>query len=187
MMKAAPLLAALLLSACSLAGPPSRYLIEAAPTDLRLPARVSTIELREVSLPLYAGGDEVVQGQPDGALRANKNTLWADEPSRAVTATLARSLGEITGAVVAADPWPLAGLPDARIEVRVDKMLAGADGVFRLEGQYFVAPLGRDFSESAERFALSAPVAGDGATALSAASGQALTDLAELIARRIAR
>jgi hypothetical protein len=65
----------------------------------------------------------------------------------------------------------------------MDQLLAGADGVFRAAGQYFVASFegGRDRSGF---FRLSAPYDPEGgASAIAQARGQVIVQLARLIAK----
>jgi hypothetical protein len=101
-----------------------------------------------------------------------------------VTQELSRQLAALTGARVASEPWPFADPAQVRLEVRVEEMVAGADGRFRLKGQYFAASRsgGRD---RAGGFAVSAPIAPDsGARGVAAARALAVRDLARLIARQ---
>ena len=100
---------------------------------------------------------------------------------------LARNLGDILNAKIGPDPWPFAGLPDVSIDVRVTRMIAGADGIFDLEGQYFVGGDGIDFTNSTNRFAVQAPITVSGATGIADAQALALLTLSEQIARKIAR
>ncbi|TCO70821.1 PqiC family protein [Rhodovulum euryhalinum] len=177
----AALLAALL-AGCS--GSPALYTVPEAPVaGPRLPSAYRTVALREVALPAYAASGEIHFRGLDGALTSSPDVLWADDPTRAITGDLARYLGQMTGATVAAEPWPFFDRAQATLELRVSDMLAEADGRFRLAGQYFVAPEhgGRGRSGS---FALAIPIAsGAGPAAIAAARGQAVRDLATLIAR----
>ncbi len=181
------LLALLLpLAACG-SGNESFYLLDPAPSELRLASRARSVELREVRLPEYAAAPEIATLGVDGAVRSDTEILWADIPASAIANALTRSLGEITGATVAAEPWPLPGYADMRLEVRIDRMLAGADGRFRLVGQYFLSPDGRNLPARSGRFDIAEPILAEGTPALTEAAGRALTELAETIARAMAR
>lgn len=169
-----------LLAACG--GAPERYGAPLAPSGARIGISVAFLEVRQVSLPSYALDEEIWVETSEGSLTADDGFLWADEPQRGVTQELARQLGQITGARVAAEPWPFDGLPQARLEVRVDEFVAGADGRFRIEGQYFAIALsaGRD---RASDFSVSAPIAAEsGAPGIARARASAVRDLARLIA-----
>ncbi|QDY70106.1 PqiC family protein [Qingshengfaniella alkalisoli] len=165
----------------------SQYTISAPMPQARVPARVSSIEVRDVSIPRYAAADEIAVLEPDGAIRAIKDTSWADDPQRAVTMALARDLGAITGARVAAEPWPFGELPSAQLTVRVDHMLAGLDGNLRMTGQYIVAPVAVQMTDRSDRFDITIPVEEATPVAVARAQGKAVTQLAEIIARKIAR
>lgn len=173
------------LAACSLTQTDTAlYLIDppAPATDLR--NRLGRIEVREVALPQYASGQEIVTQGPDGALRSDPGTLWADAPARAMTEALARQISAVSGATALAEPWPLAEDPARRLQVRVSRIYADSVGTFRLSGRYTVAPLfaedGRDIVRS---FDLSEPVPGEGAAAIAQAQSRAIQALARQIAQ----
>ncbi|WP_375686997.1 membrane integrity-associated transporter subunit PqiC [Pseudooceanicola sp. LIPI14-2-Ac024] len=156
----------------------------AAATVERVGIAYSSVEVLEVSLPSYANSDEIYVREGDGGLRKKSGVLWTDEPSRAMTLELSRTLSQITGRRVAPEPWPFADRAQARVDVRVEEMFADGDTRFVISGQYFVAPEdgGRD---RAGVFTLAAPVATDGGpAALAAARGQVVRELAQLIARQ---
>ena len=169
------------LAACG--GPQLRFAAPPAPPGERIAIPVRFVQLREVSLPAYARDEEIwVEGE-GGALTPQRNLLWADAPERGVTQELARQLAAITGATVAAEPWPFDSLPQATVELRLDTFLAGSDERFRIAGQYFVAgqPELRDRSGTFEVAAAIAPETG--VAGIAAARAVALRDLARLVAR----
>ncbi|WP_093362345.1 PqiC family protein [Tropicimonas isoalkanivorans] len=171
-----------LLAACG--GPAVRYAAPPVPSGSRIGISVSRLEVREVSLPAYAQTEEIWQEFADGSLRSESDTLWADDPSRGVTLELSQHLSALTGARVAAEPWPFEDLPQARLDVRVSEMVAGADGRFRLAGQYYVASYGGGRDRSGD-FRVSAPIVPDsGSPGIAAARAAAVRDLARLIASR---
>ena len=100
-----------------------------------------------------------------------------------MTQGLADALSSLTRAQVAAEPWPLSDLPDARLEVRFSRALAQADGSYRMTGQYFVASLSGQRREIARRFDVAVPYATGSASAIAAAQGQAIQQLARIIAK----
>lgn len=176
------LAATLALAACGKS--PVRYATPAVSSGARIPVSVSQLEVREVSLPTYAQTEEIWRETGNGALEADSQVLWADDPARGVTQELVRHLSALTSAKVAAEPWPFEDLPQARLVVRVDDMVAGADGRFRMTGQYFVAHSngGRD---TAGGFNVSAPIVPDSGTpGIAAARANAVRDLARLVADR---
>lgn len=176
---------ALSLSACG--NNPAQVLVTPATPEIRLRPIVSSLEVRDISLPLYAASDSPVLLDADGTLLEIKNTVWADTPERALTLQLAGDLGAITGARVAAEPWPFAASPAAQVTVRVERFLGQAGGQFRMTGQYAIAPVDSGLSDRSGRFDIAVPMVGDSAGALASAQGRAVSQLAETIARRIAR
>lgn len=173
------------LAACS---PPSaRYLIEPPATDVKVRAAVASLMLRDVSLPAYAAAEDILRQEKDGALREAGAAIWADQPVRGITLALARQLDTMMTATVAAEPWPLIGLADAVLEVRVEQMIAGADGEFRLSGQYFISGDAAALHAISESFDVRVPISGDGPGGIVAAQSQAIGKLAEQIARKLAR
>lgn len=165
----------------------ARFLIDAPAAPSEVAVRVSTIEVRDVSLPAYASALEIAQQEEGGALRNLPDTLWADDPVRGVTIALARSLDLATTATAAAEPWPLEEPAQARIDVRVERMLARADGQYELSGQYAVASPDGIIRERLERFDIRVPFEPADPAAIAAASGQAITTLAGQIAATLRR
>jgi uncharacterized lipoprotein YmbA len=172
-----------LLSACSNGEKTARYLIDPPVTGGSVPNRLGTAELKDVSLPEYAAAGEVSWQTADGAVRSNTKELWADNPQRAVTQSLARAISDVSGATVIAEPWPLAEPPRRKIEVRVEQALARADGIYRLSGRYFVADSGAGGANQARSFDISVPLADDKPAAIARAQSQAVGQLARQIAQ----
>lgn len=149
----------------------------------RVSARYSSIEVSEVKLPVYADSEEISSEDATGAI-VPLGPLWADDPARAMTLQLARDLASITGAKTAPEPWPFRDYAQAKVDVRVEDMLATAAGVFRISGQFFVAPE-RGGGDRSGSFVVSAPLpAQASAKDIAAARAAATTSLAEEIARR---
>ena len=181
-------LAVLLLTVLAACSGPTDRLDYATPTSaLSLNALVGSAMVRTVSLPSYAAAEELSIESAPGVITATDELLWADDPERATTLAVAGHLDDILSATVGPEPWPFAGLPDVSIDIRVTQMLAGADGLFRLEGEYYVGGDGIDFRNSANSFAFAVPVTAEGPAAIAQAQGQALLQLSEDIARRLGR
>ncbi|EKE45637.1 lipoprotein, putative [Oceaniovalibus guishaninsula JLT2003] len=172
----------LLLAACG-STQTIRVDVPPIPAGDRIPVSVASVEVREVSLPRYAGQEPIFVETPEGTLISDDNVLWADDPIRGMTEELAFALAALTPARVAAEPWPFFDTPDARVEVRITRALAGRDGVFRLIGQYYVAPSDGDRPDVARRFALAQPWDVGNRGSVAVARGLAVTELARLIAR----
>ncbi|WP_322889482.1 MULTISPECIES: PqiC family protein [unclassified Yoonia] len=185
MHKTLMIMAAISLAACG--AQPDRLALTPAASTLQLQPAVRSAVVRTVSLPTYAAVEEIPLQTADGLITTTSDILWADDPQRAITLAIATTLGTITGADVGPEPWPFIDLPDVAIDIRVAQMIAGADGLFRLSGQYFVGGDGIDFRNTAHRFDIRQPMADQSLGSISAAQSAAVLTLAEDIARRIAR
>ncbi|MFV0246230.1 MAG: membrane integrity-associated transporter subunit PqiC [Qingshengfaniella sp.] len=177
-------LTTLVMTACS---SPNQVLIPPSDSVLRLRPLVGSLEIRDVSLPRYAAADPIMIQAEDGTLREMRRAIWADDPERGMTLQLASTLATITGARVAAEPWPFSQPADANVTVRIEQVLAQPDGLFHMTGQYAIAGQNGGLADRAGPFDISVPLPDTGPTAVATAQGQALTELAETIARRIAR
>ncbi|PZX17778.1 hypothetical protein LX81_01507 [Palleronia aestuarii] len=171
----------LLLAACGSA--PVRYDLPPEIATVQIPVSYGAIEVREVTLPRYASEENIYFEDASGGLVSNPGLLWADDPTRSFTEGLAFSLAAQTRARVAAEPWPFSDFPDARVDVRFSRALAGNDGYYRIAGQYFVAPVEGARADVARRFAIAEPYDALDLPSIAAAKGRAIGDLAALIAR----
>ncbi len=169
-----------LLAAC---GTEARFASPVVPPEARVSSSFPSLEVAEVTLPSYAAAEDIYIRGADGAI-SPAGPLWADLPARSITLQLARDLGTITNATVAPEPWPFRPFPAATVDVRIEELLATAEGVFRLSGQYFVAPEAGGRAASGQ-FAIEEAIVGDAssASAIAIARGRAVSRLAEQIAR----
>jgi hypothetical protein len=179
----------LALVACS--APVTQVAVPPVVSDLSVRPIVSSLELRELSLPRYAASDDVVRAGVGGMIDTVPATMWADTPERGLTLHLADALGRITGARVAAEPWPFAEPPAASATVRVTRLLGGVNeagqGRLVFSGSYAIAPVASSLSDRDGTFDISVPLTSDSPQALAAAQAAALGQLAETLARRIGR
>lgn len=178
----------LLITALSACGDnKARFVIPAedGATETRL--RVSSIEVRDVSLPAYAAASEIVVEDSDGSLRPVAKALWADDPQRAITGALARSLDVRSTANVSAEPWPLSEGADVRLEVRVGQMIARADGVFSMTGQFAISSQSGAVADGLQRFSIDVPLTDTSPASVAVATGKAIDALAEQILLRLKR
>ncbi|SHE65876.1 hypothetical protein SAMN05444339_1011009 [Loktanella atrilutea] len=159
-----------------------------AASTLQIPAAVDSVMIRTVSLPTYAAAEEIALETAPGVITSDGDLLAADDPSRAVTLALTQSLDEILNATVGPDPWPFAGLPDVAVDIRISEMLGSAvTGQFRLAGQYYIGGDGIDYPNSSRTFAYTVPMPTPDIPGAVVAQTAAVTQLAEGIARRLAR
>ena len=169
----------LFLAAC---GSAERFAVSTPAVTEKIGIAFSSVEVRDVSLPSYAAADEIHLRSADGTLKSSSDILWADAPERSVALELSGNLAQMTGRVVASEPWPFEAYPSARLEVRFSDLVATSDGVFHTKGQYFVAV--RDGGrERSGLFDLS--VAFDpngGPNAIARARGRLILDLSRYIA-----
>lgn len=174
-------LVALALVAGCAGGTSPQVVIDPKSSELRVPARVGSVMLRDISLPAYAQATEISVRGDNGTLVEKKGAVWADDPARAMTGAMVRNLSVITGAQVAAEPWPLEGYPDVELTVRVEHMFARADGSITLVGYY---ALRREYGRSMIRqFDITRPAATEAPDDIALVYEAAWSDLAERIAR----
>lgn len=170
------------LAGCSNPEKTARYLIDPPATGEQVPNRLGSAELKDVSLPEYASGQEVAFQTADGAVRSNPRNVWADNPERAFTLSLARAISDASGATVIGEPWPLAQPPQRVLEVRVEKALAQANNVYRLSGRYFVSDDNSGGANHARSFDIAVPMASESPGASAQAASRAIAILAQQIA-----
>ncbi len=173
------------LAACSPLS--DRIALSPLPSALELRPLVGSAMVRTISLPTYAAAEEIAFETADGRIVIREDVLWADEPERAITLVLTRTLSDILNTDVGPDPWPFVGLPDVSVDVRVERMLGGLDGTFELNGQFFVASEGAPFRDSTHSFEIAQPMRDASVTSISAAQSAALLELAEQIAATLGR
>jgi len=181
------LLSVCLVTALASCGTPAAYQMQPQPVTQRLNTAAGTIMVREVSLPDYATDDSMARQDAGGAVQIMSRVRWADLQPRAVTLALSRQLNAGLSATVAPEPWPLSGLPDGEVDVRVDRIVAGADGLFHLDGIYYVRAEGVSLGAPSRDFAISVPLPGDTPAQIAAAQSAAVSQLALEIARSVAR
>ncbi|WP_273691550.1 PqiC family protein [Ketogulonicigenium vulgare] len=175
-----PFAALMALAACS---SPTLYTAEApVPLDQRASIAFSTVEVAELSLPRYASGPDIYSEGAGGALTAMSGVNWADDPAPAMTAGLVQVLTGMTGARIAAEPWPFRSFPQVRVEVRVTTMVARENAGFVMIGQYYIAGQEDGLRERARPFAVQIPMRdGYDAADIAAARGLAVAELGRQI------
>jgi uncharacterized lipoprotein YmbA len=164
-------------------GPAARYSVPQPTVSETIRISYSSVEIRDVSLPTYAASDEIHRETEGGVLQSSASVLWADAPERAMSLAISRNLSELTTAKIANEPWPFQSFPQARVEVRIEDMVAGQNGLFRLKGQYFVASTRGNRERSGLFELLTAYDIEAGPKAIAAARGQAILELSQEIAK----
>ncbi len=132
-------LSAGLLIGCSEASDPVRYATIAQAPSARVSIPLKSVAIREVSLPAYAAEEGIAVADGSGAINSGPDNIWADEPTRAVTLRLTNALADMTGRIVASDPWPFEEDAEAVVEVRIEEFVAETSGQFVAQGRYYVA------------------------------------------------
>lgn len=161
---------------------PARLAVDPLTSAMNVRSAARSVMVGEVRLPEYAEAPEVTIEAPSGLLEVIPDVIWADVPSDALSASLVRNLSAITGARVAAEPWPLDEFPDAEVTVRVERMLLRANGLFSLTGQYAIR---RDQGRGVElirAFDIAVPLQNGDLNGLARAQSAAWLALAEAIA-----
>lgn len=177
--------AVLALWGCGEAAEPVRYATPTPKAQVRVSIPLSSVAVREVSLPAYATEEGIAVASRSGAISTMTDSLWADDPTRAVTLRLTNALADITGRQVASDPWPFQSDPQAVVEVRLEEFVAEEAGRFVAEGRYYVAREEGFGPDHAHSFRLIQPFDAErGFSAIAAARAGIINALAADIARR---
>ncbi len=166
---------------------PVYYLLPPPRDAAQVQAEAASILVAEIGLPRYAEAEEIAVLRESGEVEVNKDALWADSPRRALTRHIIAALQARLDAEIGGEPWPELDRPDLRLEVVVDRMIGGTDGMLRLTGAYTVTALDSGGIVGSDRFAVTVPIPGDTYPALLAAHGRAFDELADLLAPRLAR
>ena len=185
-MKTFPILALAALAAC---GSTVTRLDAPAPAPaLSLTSRVGTVVVRDVILPTYAAGEELALETAPGVITSDGDLLAADDPSRAITLAVASRMDRVLDAVVSPEPWPFPGLSDVIVDIRVSEALGSVvTNSYRLSGQYFIGGDAIDFPMTAQSFEITIPLRTPDIPGAVQAQSIAVAQLAEEIARRLAR
>lgn len=176
----------MLAAACSSPVGPYFYLLEApaGAAQATAPSRLS-VGVREIGLPLYARRPQMAVRDETGAIVSIDEHRWADDPPHAATRLVARRLATLRGAPAYVDPWPQGAEPDLIATVEVDRFLGALGGEVAFDGQYTVADVDRREGAVTRPFAISVPVQGSDYAALAAAYGEALSNLADILAEAL--
>ncbi|PWK57429.1 hypothetical protein C8D95_10271 [Silicimonas algicola] len=177
--------AALALAGCGDDGGPVRYSASEPVQTSRVSIPMASVSLREVSLPAYASEEGIAVSNGAGAITTGPNSIWADDPTRAVTLRLTNALADLTGRLVASEPWPFRDEPETMVEVRVEEFVAEAGGQFVAQGRYYVAHNDEARTEKALSFRITEPFdPAGGFIAIAAARTRVISALARDIAVR---
>lgn len=170
------------LAGCSSA---TSYLLPPAPAVQQVRSPVRGIALADVSLPSYASDVEIAALVGPETVKLHKSSLWADDPTRAVTRHLAAALEGRLATHVVTDPWPGYEPPGLRIEVAVDRLIGAPSGAVEFAGQYVMIEPESGRITAADRFSISIPSQGEGFPGLLAGEARAIEALADRLAARI--
>ncbi len=182
------LVAALVAAASALAGcggGGTYYLLPPAPAATRQPSPVNGISVADIGLPTYASALEVAALTGPETVTLEKSSLWADDPTRALTRHLAAALEARLATHVGTEPWPGYDTPGLRVQVDVDRMIGAPSGGLDFAGQYVIIAPASGRITAADRFAISVPPQGEGFPGLLAAHARAIELLADRIAATI--
>lgn len=137
---------------CGSSPEPARLVTPPQDPGVRISIPHQSVALREVSLPTYATDEGISIADGTGAIRELPGSIWADDPTRAVTLRLTNALADMTGRTVASDPWPFGGSPDVVVEVRVERLLAEESGRYVAQGRFYIAHEDKERTDRAGSF-----------------------------------
>ena len=179
------LLAALVLAGCNGTPDPVRYATPAEAPVGRISIPHRTVAIRDVSLPAYATDEGISIADGTGAIREFPDSIWADDPTRAVTLRLTNAIADITGRTVASDPWPFQEPADVVVEVRIEEFVAEEAGRFVAKGRFYVAHSEPGRNDRSGAFTVVVPFdPANGFPAISDARSRTITALAREITQR---
>lgn len=183
------LLAGLALAACSATPEPRFYLLGGGelPAAAPAPRAERVIGLREIALPLYARRAQIPVLEADGAIAVSDLHRWAEEPPRAVSRLVARTVAAETGATVVVEPWGTEIVPDLRVDIAADYLIGALGGELRLDGEVRLFRRGDPGSAITRPFAIREPLGGESHADLVDAHARALTALGRLVAADLRR
>lgn len=172
------------LAGCSTSTEPAYYLLgPAGLATTEAPQSAPSgqiIGLRELALPLYVRRTQIASVGADGAVTLSDDHRWAEEPPRAATRVVGRTLTALTGNTVVIEPWPTGIEPNVRVDIEVDYFAGSLGGELQLAGQYRIVR-GDGTPPTTRGFRLVEEAAGDGYDQLVQAHRRALEALARLI------
>ncbi len=149
------------------------------------------IVVRGVGLPRYLDRQEVVRAAGRTRLRVAENDWWSEPLRTMLQRVLVADLAQrLPGADVLTDGGPIAAHPDAEVEIEVQRFEQDAGEVTSrapvVLGGY-AAVTGPGWPRTLDRLRLSLPVEDDTTKAQVNAMDDALGQVADAVARRLAR
>lgn len=175
-------LPALLLGSCASSNP-NLYSLALRPGPVREGVR-RTVVVRGVVLPRYLDREEVVRAAGGVRLRVAQDDWWGEPLRVMLRRVLAADLAQrLPSADVLGDEGPVAGRPDAEIEVDVQRFDRSPGGPVVFEGYAAVTGPGRP--RTLDRLRAEVPVGADTTEAQVDAMSTALGQAADAIARRL--
>jgi uncharacterized lipoprotein YmbA len=182
-------LAALLLLASCATSPPTLVALPGAPATVSAvetaPGSGVTVLLRRVTVPGYLDGFPVVTGRVGQRLTVATDEEWAERLSDAAARVLRDALSQRLGAgrlLIEGD----GRIPDADLTVEFLALEPGADGRLALDARWSFVGSSAERASHSGRTQLSVPLPGEGASAVAAATAQALGQFADTLAREAA-
>ena len=182
------LLSGLVLAGCTESNEPAYYVLETNTNrmagDGASVRSTSLIGLRELALPLYARRTQIATVGPDGAINLSDDHRWAEDPPRAASRVVARTLTALTGRPVAIEPWPAGVEPEVRVDVEIDYFAGTLAGDIVLSGNFRIVRMdGR--LPTTRGFSLTERSADASYAALVGSHTRALEELARLVSTEL--
>jgi uncharacterized lipoprotein YmbA len=173
--------AAFLLASCTSPNP-SLYTLEMLPGPAHRPG-LRVIELRSVGLARYLERSQIVRSSENFRLDVLSNDWWGEPLDAMIGRTLERALTQrLPGSTVYLESGAISALPDATVQVNVERLDQDASGVVRLVAQYSIV---RRIADT-RGVTLMAPTRGPTTADLVAAMSEAVGQLADRIAASLA-
>ncbi len=181
MRRRAVLLLPALLAACA-SPDPAYYTLIARPGPVSRGAP-KLVELRRIGLAGYLDRSEIVRNNNDYRLRIPGGERWGEPLGQLITRVLAENLNaRLPGSSVFADSGAISAIPDATVEVDIQRFDADASNQVVLLAQVAVSRERDRDRRTARTLRLTAQPSGPTTTDLVAAMSAALAQLADRVA-----
>ena len=161
---------------------PDLYTISVVPGTPQ-PGGPKLVVVREIGLARYLERSQIVRSSEDYRLNVRSNDWWGEPLGSMLGRILAEELSQrLPGTNVFSESGAITSDADSVVELNVQRMDAGSDGVLVLAAQVAVRQLRGRRADRTQTFRLSVPLAGPDTRSAVAAMSTAVGQLADGIA-----
>ncbi|MEO0345294.1 MAG: PqiC family protein [Pseudomonadota bacterium] len=177
------LLGAIGLAGCGSGPEPVLYTLDPPFSTVEATHNGPRISLPSVELPAYARSSLIASADGANRIVVDDDHRWASPPSESVTLALARHLESALDATVLVQPHPRGFDAELVITVSFDRFLRSANGAAALSGRAVIAS---GSAPEVMRFSITPSAAGGDYSDFMTSVDQALAEIANRVAKRVA-